>query len=59
MLILLLSAHAMGTEFLQRYVETRTPTLHDVGLDHMGIMLGLALSWRMWRGPVAYSTEPA
>ena len=36
-----LSLHAAGTEFLQQWVPQRTGSLTDVGLDHLGILLGL------------------
>ena len=42
-----LSLHAAGTECLQRLVD-RTPSWADVGLDHLGIALGVALTWRRW-----------
>lgn len=41
--------HALGTEFLQQYVETRTPSGWDVGLDYLGILIGVGLTWRWWR----------
>lgn len=44
----LLSLHAWGTEFVQQFVG-RTSSLRDVGLDHLGIVLGLVLSWKLWR----------
>jgi len=45
-----LSLHALGTEYLQQFVPKRTPSLIDVGLDHIGIVLGLALTWKWWLG---------
>ena len=61
LLLLFLSAHAMGTEFVQQLVATtwkRTGTWHDIGLDHVGIALGLALTWKWWRRPeVALTPE--
>lgn len=47
-----LSFHACATEFLQQWVPERSGSLRDVGLDHLGIVLGLMLSWRWWL-PVA------
>ena len=41
------SLHAFLTEYLQQYVD-RTSSLADVGLDHLGLALGLAVSWRWW-----------
>jgi VanZ family protein len=43
----LLSLHAFGTEFLQQFVDLRSPSWRDVGLDHLGIALGLLVSWRI------------
>lgn len=50
-LLLVMSAHAMGTEYLQQFTPTRYPSVKDVGLDHIGIALGTALSWKWWREP--------
>ena len=36
-------AHASVTELLQRLTETRTGNLGDVGLDHLGVGVGLGL----------------
>jgi hypothetical protein len=43
-----LSLHGIVTECLQPYVG-RGGALADVGLDHLGIALGLAIGWRWWR----------
>ncbi len=48
LLVVFLSAHALGTEFFQAYVPTRYPSWADVGWDHLGIVLGLILSWAWW-----------
>ncbi len=45
-----LSFHALGTEFFQGFVPQRTPSLRDVGLDYLGIILGLAATWKWWSG---------
>src|SRR5260370_22271299 len=47
-LVAFLSAHALATEFLQRYVPERCPSWGDVGWDHIGIVLGLIVIWG-WR----------
>jgi hypothetical protein len=47
-LLFLIMAHATATELLQQLVETRTGALSDVGLDHLGIALGLLLTWKLW-----------
>jgi VanZ family protein len=43
-----LSLHALGTEFLQGLVPGRHPAWSDVGLDHLGVMLGIGMTWRGW-----------
>jgi VanZ family protein len=43
------SAHGFLTEYLQNFVPGRHPQLSDVGLDHIGIVLGLLCSWPWWR----------
>jgi VanZ family protein len=58
LLLVVLSAHAAGTEFLQQFVETRTGTWLDVGLDHLGLVLGMALTWKWWVRPVEMITSP-
>jgi VanZ family protein len=52
-LALALSAHAFATEFLQHFVPKRTPSLRDVALDHLGLLLGGALTYRWWTAPAA------
>ena len=47
-LLLFLSIHAVGTELLQNLEPTRHPSWRDVGLDHLGIALGLALTAKWW-----------
>jgi VanZ family protein len=51
LLLGLICLHALGTEFGQRFVPGRTGSWRDVGLDHLGIVLGLATTWRWWRSP--------
>ena len=53
LILAFLSLHAFGTEYLQQFVPQRTPSLHDVGLDHVGIVLGLAITWKWWLGTSA------
>jgi VanZ family protein len=48
LLLAFLSLHAAGTEFFQQYVPGRTGTFSDVLIDHVGLALGLALTWRHW-----------
>jgi VanZ family protein len=51
LLIVFLSLHALGTEFFQQFVPERTASWRDVAIDHVGMALGLAASWRWWRRP--------
>jgi VanZ family protein len=44
-----LSFHAFATEFLQQFVPERSGSLRDVGLNHLGLALGLILTVPMWR----------
>jgi len=41
--VLILSLHGFGTEFVQLYVPGRHGRWQDVGIDHVGIALGLML----------------
>jgi VanZ family protein len=51
LLLVFLSGHAMATEFFQQFVPGRTGCWFDVGIDHIGIALGLALTWKWWLLP--------
>jgi VanZ family protein len=46
--ILFLSFHAFATEYLQQFVALRTGSLTDVGFNHLGLALGLLLTWWKW-----------
>ena len=46
-LLFLLMSHAVGTEIIQQYVG-RNGILEDAALDQLGILIGLAVSWRWW-----------
>ncbi|MFL5242610.1 MAG: VanZ family protein [Gemmataceae bacterium] len=48
LLLLGVSLHAFATEYLQNYVPLRTGSWRDVGLDHIGIVLGFALTRTWW-----------
>lgn len=48
-LLLLVSCHGFATEGLQNFAIGRHPSLRDVALDHIGIALGLAICWPLWR----------
>ena len=49
LLIAFLLVHATVTELLQLGVARRSGNLHDVAYDHLGVLLGLAMSWKWWR----------
>jgi VanZ family protein len=57
LLLFLLFAHGMGTEYLQQFVPRREGSWRDVGLDHFGICLGILLSWKWWFAPSATAVE--
>jgi hypothetical protein len=48
LLLAFMSLHALGTEFLQSFIPSRHPSWDDVGFDHIGIGLGIILSWNWW-----------
>jgi VanZ family protein len=50
-LVAFLSLHAFATEWGQTWVPERTGSLTDVGIDHVGILLGLACTWPAWLAP--------
>ena len=49
LLVAFLSLHGMATEYVQTFVPDRYGSWTDVGIDHIGIALGLALSRKWWR----------
>jgi VanZ family protein len=52
-LVFFLMVHATSTELVQRIFLFlgRTGHLYDVAWDHLGIGIGLALTWRWWTRP--------
>jgi VanZ family protein len=48
LLLAFLSLHAAATEYLQQYVPGRHGMLSDVLIDHFGLALGVALTWKRW-----------
>lgn len=50
MLIFFLMVHATLTEVVQRAMQAwgRNGSLQDVAWDHLGIAIGIAVSWRWW-----------
>ncbi len=57
LLLAFLSLHAAGTEYLQQFVPGRTGQISDVVIDHIGLLLALALTWKHWL-PRARSSQP-
>jgi VanZ family protein len=47
-LLAFLVLHAAGTELGQRFVPGRSGLWTDVLIDHAGLLLGLALTWKRW-----------
>lgn len=47
-LLVFVCFHAFGTEFFQQFVPERGPSLWDVGIDHIGIGIGLTISCKWW-----------
>jgi VanZ family protein len=47
-----LSLHGCGTEFFQQFVPARHGCWEDVGIDHIGITVGLLITLTRWRRPV-------
>jgi len=54
LMMFFLMAHAWGSEMMQEVLNPicfRGGFLSDVGLDVLGIVIGVALSWRWWVRP--------
>jgi VanZ family protein len=49
--VAIMSLHGCGTEFFQQFVPTRHGCWQDVGIDHIGIVLGLLITLARWRRP--------
>ena len=48
LLVFFLMGHATLTEIIQEHVPGRIGHLHDVAFDHVGITIGLLLTWTWW-----------
>jgi VanZ like family len=57
LLLSVLSLHAFGTEFMQQFVPERTGSVRDIFIDHFGMFLGLAFTWKRWlpKSPIVSS----
>ncbi len=51
LLLFFVVTHGTMTELLQGFVPGRSSSLTDVGLDNLGVLLGLLLSWKWWARP--------
>ncbi len=51
LIVLLLLEHGVATEWVQGFVPERTPRVDDVVIDHLGVALGVVLSWPWRRTP--------
>ena len=58
LMLVVLSAHAVATEYLQQFVPYRTPALEDIAYDHAGIVLGFLISWKWWFARAAAPERP-
>jgi VanZ family protein len=50
-LLMFLMAHAVGTEWVQLYVEHRFGSLRDAAFDQLGILIGVVAGFRWWTAP--------
>jgi VanZ family protein len=51
LLLFALMAHGTVTELIQLAVPSRTGSLIDVGIDHLGVLLGVLIGWKWWCKP--------
>jgi VanZ family protein len=49
LILILLLEHGVVTEWVQGFVPERTSSVNDIVIDHIGVALGVALSWPWWR----------
>jgi VanZ family protein len=57
LLLAFLSLHAAATEYFQQYVPGRHGMVSDVLIDHAGLLLGFAITWRRWLPRLAISSQ--
>lgn len=48
LMLYFLMLHGAVTEWIQGNIASRTGLVSDVLLDHLGVLAGLALTWRWW-----------
>jgi VanZ family protein len=53
-----LSFHAAVTELIQQFVPDRTGSLSDVGINHIGILLGVGVGWSIAGGSWSKTKAP-
>lgn len=54
----LLLVHGTLTELVQQHLAHRSGQLFDAAIDNLGVVLGLALSWKWWTGPTEDCFRP-
>lgn len=57
LLLAFLSLHAAGTEYFQQFVPGRHGMISDVLIDHAGLLLAIAFTWKRWLPRVALSSQ--
>jgi VanZ family protein len=57
LLLAFLSLHAASTEFFQQFVPGRHGMVSDVLIDHAGLLLGFAMTWKHWMPRLAISSQ--
>jgi VanZ family protein len=51
LLVALLMLHGVATELIQLRLSYRNGSLLDALFDHLGVILGIAVSWKWWTAP--------
>jgi hypothetical protein len=51
LLLVFLSLHGIVIEYVQGFMPTRYSTLADIGWNHLGLFVGVILSYRWWLAP--------
>lgn len=53
LLVAFLMLHGVATELIQLRLSYRNGSLSDALFDHLGVLLGIAVSWKWWTAPDA------